>query len=324
MGFQQFPIAGTSLVRDALNSPNFVHLQSGWSINRDGTAEFNDVVVRGTIIASDFRSSNFVPQTSGFDLNGATGTVEFNGDVAVYGNIFVHASATAPAGTVGAIQFVPDAPTVAYTGPGAIYARTEPTLANADSLVFQSPADGVGNTSFLVLAPALGASRAQAIFGNAGNPLDITDQNTNSVGIVLQKMRAVAGEGGNIAPTTASAAFVALGTAATDVTIPYPPSGVVEVMIGGAISIGNAAQFGIVSFEIRNLNAAGAVLWAASDNFSMFVTGTLGQVASSERTVIATPTAPASGTLFIRPMFRATGGTTLTYQRPYLIAHPVP
>lgn len=36
-----------SLVRPSIKSPNFVSGSTGWSINRDGTAEFNGVTVRG-------------------------------------------------------------------------------------------------------------------------------------------------------------------------------------------------------------------------------------------------------------------------------------
>lgn len=48
MGFQN-PITGSqgALERPAIKSPNFVHNTSGWSIARDGSAEFNNIVIRG-------------------------------------------------------------------------------------------------------------------------------------------------------------------------------------------------------------------------------------------------------------------------------------
>lgn len=53
MTFQNSILAGTTLVREAISSEGFVAGSSGWSIERDGDAEFNDVTVRGTVSISD-------------------------------------------------------------------------------------------------------------------------------------------------------------------------------------------------------------------------------------------------------------------------------
>lgn len=39
---------GNTLIRDSIHSPDYVAGISGWTINKDGSAEFNDVNVRGT------------------------------------------------------------------------------------------------------------------------------------------------------------------------------------------------------------------------------------------------------------------------------------
>lgn len=64
------PITGGqgALIRPAIKSPNYVPNVSGWSINRDGSAEFNNVVVRGnitagTITAGSIGSSNIINST---------------------------------------------------------------------------------------------------------------------------------------------------------------------------------------------------------------------------------------------------------------------
>lgn len=44
-------LAGLTLVREAIRSPNYVPGVSGWSINKDGSAEFSDMNARGTIVA---------------------------------------------------------------------------------------------------------------------------------------------------------------------------------------------------------------------------------------------------------------------------------
>lgn len=50
MGFQNLIVAGTVLVRYAIRSKNFVDGVSGWEIRRDGTAQFNNVQVRGSLL----------------------------------------------------------------------------------------------------------------------------------------------------------------------------------------------------------------------------------------------------------------------------------
>lgn len=53
------PVVGSSgtLIRLAIHSPDYVAGISGWSINKDGTAEFNDVTVRGTLHVNGFDNS---------------------------------------------------------------------------------------------------------------------------------------------------------------------------------------------------------------------------------------------------------------------------
>lgn len=45
--FNNAPIGGTTLVRKAIKSPNYAAGSSGWSVNKDGSAEFNNLTVRG-------------------------------------------------------------------------------------------------------------------------------------------------------------------------------------------------------------------------------------------------------------------------------------
>jgi hypothetical protein len=52
MGFRQAILAGVTLIREAIRSPDYVPGVSGWSINRDGTAEFSDTTIRGELIAA--------------------------------------------------------------------------------------------------------------------------------------------------------------------------------------------------------------------------------------------------------------------------------
>lgn len=69
-------VGGTSLLRSAIQSPNYEAATSGWSINKDGTAEFNAIVIR-----DDLESSNFVTGVSGWQLK-QDGSAEINDLVA--------------------------------------------------------------------------------------------------------------------------------------------------------------------------------------------------------------------------------------------------
>lgn len=52
MAFRNSILAATVLLREAIRSPNFVSGSAGWSIDQDGSAEFNDVVIRGGTVVS--------------------------------------------------------------------------------------------------------------------------------------------------------------------------------------------------------------------------------------------------------------------------------
>ena len=53
-------VGGNVLRRQAIESPNYVPGVSGWTINQDGSAEFNNLTIRGT-----FNGTNFVINTNG-------------------------------------------------------------------------------------------------------------------------------------------------------------------------------------------------------------------------------------------------------------------
>lgn len=54
MGFRNPIVGGTSLIRSAIKSPDYVPGSAGWTINKDGTAEFNGLTVRGTFNGTDY------------------------------------------------------------------------------------------------------------------------------------------------------------------------------------------------------------------------------------------------------------------------------
>lgn len=54
MAFGNPIVGGTSLIRKAIKSPNYVPGSVGWIVNQDGTAEFNNLTVRGTFTGTDY------------------------------------------------------------------------------------------------------------------------------------------------------------------------------------------------------------------------------------------------------------------------------
>lgn len=74
-GFRNSILAGVTLIRSAIRSPNFVTGVSGWTINQDGSAEFNNLTIRGT-----FNGNNFLISSAGiFFYSGTPGLGNMTG-----------------------------------------------------------------------------------------------------------------------------------------------------------------------------------------------------------------------------------------------------
>jgi len=63
MGFANAVVGGITLVRAAIRSPNYVAGVSGWTINRDGSVEFNDAVIRGDLQIGATPPNRFIGDT---------------------------------------------------------------------------------------------------------------------------------------------------------------------------------------------------------------------------------------------------------------------
>lgn len=66
-GFRNSILGGINLIREAIQSPNFVSGSTGWWIGQDGSAEFNDLTVRG-----QFDGQDFIVNSSGIFLYSGT------------------------------------------------------------------------------------------------------------------------------------------------------------------------------------------------------------------------------------------------------------
>jgi hypothetical protein len=94
--FRGLSIANGSLVLPSLHSPGFVHGITGWSINKDDSAEFNNLTIRGTFIGTNWfinASGEFfytgTPGLGNLSISHVPGTVNVsdgNGNIALPGD----------------------------------------------------------------------------------------------------------------------------------------------------------------------------------------------------------------------------------------------
>lgn len=76
MSFKSQIVRGVTLVREAIQSSNFVTGLTGWSINRDGSAEFQDIVARGDVTVDSLFASGVVGSME-LEPNGPNGMPTF-------------------------------------------------------------------------------------------------------------------------------------------------------------------------------------------------------------------------------------------------------
>lgn len=103
MGFANSVIGGAAaLIRAAIKSPNYVAGSAGWQISKSGSAEFNNVVIRGTV-------------TGNFYVLNSSGLFIYSGSPAVGNLIYSDASAA------GNDQAWTSAPGNSYVQGAAVY-----------------------------------------------------------------------------------------------------------------------------------------------------------------------------------------------------------
>ena len=126
--------ASDELVREAIQSRGFVTGSTGWRIEADGDAEFNNVTIRGgLVVTDDAQSANYVAGVSGWRLRN-TGEAEFNSSVTINnGTLF---TGMAPNARAGLQVYTPPAETARpvlalYDGtnadPGFVYGEDDGT-----------------------------------------------------------------------------------------------------------------------------------------------------------------------------------------------------
>lgn len=111
MAFANDVVGGNTLLRPAIQSPNYVPGVSGWTINRDGTSEFAGGTFRGPVVVID-PATGVVLASIGADGNVSAQNFYATGDV-IIGSLSVLAAITAaPRGVVGRFTTTGALPTI--------------------------------------------------------------------------------------------------------------------------------------------------------------------------------------------------------------------
>lgn len=325
MQFQDPIASGNVLVRDALQSPDYVSGLSGWAIKRDGTAEFNNGTFRGNL-----QSANYVPNVSGWHLDSVTGSAEFQDFLArgtfstdTAGERIVITESGAGARVElwsgdpdeNAASFIQTAivgtdPKMNIRGPqvghGGINLSIDPPVADGDDTT----------TGALTVSSTSGFGEPFLVnFGNV-----ISDALVNVKGRLWMETPWTAGAHDSTTRTTVSTAYgAAAGTC--NLTRPYvPPSGQWKITVQGTIANSGATDSAFLSFEVRDTNAAGAVLLAATDLNAIRKNGTGFESKTMVRLLnVATPTP-----IFVRAMMRSSVATnTASFDEVDIIVEPV-
>lgn len=195
--------ADTVLVRGAIQSPNYVPGVSGWIVRQNGTAEFSDLIARGTIVAKEIKTSDLQTVPRLWVNNSAMGadgpnTILFYkedqndatliGDLArIQGNSF---SGQNPGITIKAFGEVSDIDYTGVqivggtpgTGAGSVIELTSPDTVDIFSGGQNNGELGLRNNSF----PVIDSHMIQALGPqNANNNLALTTANQDCPGTAI-------------------------------------------------------------------------------------------------------------------------------------------
>ena len=119
------PLNGQTVAADGswLRSPDYVAGVSGWKIDADGTAEFNNVIVRGTLAAAIMDTAVLAAVTHGGGSNGSAGAIP-NGTFDVDISGWTAGANTTIARVTTPVQAGAGAMRLTATGAGSVSANT--------------------------------------------------------------------------------------------------------------------------------------------------------------------------------------------------------
>lgn len=313
MPFRDPIVAGDQLVRNRIRSPNYVTGVAGWTINRDGSAEFNNVVVRGTVIAADFRSNNYVANTTGFDLNGITGLINLNGAVTIAGAADLKVDGGAGNGMIelkpsgfGSFNALMNFFTRAANETSPAYIETyNPNPAQGLAFEMSSPVTNSAGQSLITMFAGDGSTPGSAgMILNLRGPTKPDGSNGRFVfngGSIANSFMSTSttGTGGaanvNVAATVGYAALP--GTQATSFNLACPSSGALNLAFYaqvGAVAATAIGDFIVICPQVANVTQ-GTTPFAATDVLSGAWTATAAGAAGGTLSIGRTFTASNLG-----------------------------
>lgn len=305
-------VAGVVLLREAIQSPNYVVNVSGWTINQDGTVEFNNATLRGEL-----------------RVNGTNGSY-----------IRIFSSGGIPIMALTPADYSDPVPDAAPQNPGAIFASPEdaglssraytqilsPEFANpgyntAIIRAYGEPFDHSSGTEILLGAATTSVNGDLAVVG-ATDVQALTANGVVNFGAATPE--SLSGNGTN--GTTAATAFTnTLGaTGIHGVAFIAPPSGAVYVAGRAAAGNNTLNAFSLLDFEVRNGSTIGSgtvVRASVNGNAGVFqssVANAQGMVVTDDIVTGLTP-----GNTYNVALTYQTGGTgTSSYNRRHITVLP--
>lgn len=354
MGFKNAVVAGTVLVRPAIQSPNYVPGLAGWSINVDGTAEFLDLNIRG-----QFSTGPAGSQHVAINDNSGIARVElWSGDPQEISPLFL-ANFVNGGISFGQLDSSDDGQGVISIGflapqagqPGIWFffnsGTVSPAIVEYDTdvaqLLLNTNGESLASTNHPLQIGPGGASNLrfdyqsiEAVNNGAAAPLFLNFNGGNvnigggaaNGGLIAPKMAAAEFFGTTAGPSTASVtpAWVAPALAAGGVngTFPYPPSGAVKVHLSARDIVNSAGGGnGLMSVRIRDTNAAGTIRYDGTTNPYRIIDGNaIETTGTRSRSMLATGL-PVTGTAYIELVIAVSvAGTTTAFTRPSILVEP--
>lgn len=304
------PIVGTEdLIRTAIKSPNYETGVSGWIIRQDGTAEFQDLVARGSLTATEL------------DIDNSNENGEDRGRLhAFYDEVNINQKIRWLIGQDNIDDFI---------GPGSGAVQTQPAEIRHEVRGDEQPELVLTSGSF----NGNGASSI-SIFG--------TDWEGGDIGGIALTPRvggAVTIDNGGLVASRMRPETAVLGSDSTrsitdtvftedidgeelSVTLDAAPSGAIEVSLWAQADI--TAGAGFIAFEVRANNGTGTVLQNPVDGTGIILVNLAGARITYFFQVPVEDTDFANSDLFIRAMVKTSSGGTLTIQRARLTAEILP
>lgn len=158
MSFRNPIVAGNNLVRNAIQSPNYVAGSMGWIIRRDGSAEFSNAIFRGSVVISG--SNNILMYSAAPAAGDLVISVAPNAGSDSFGNVYPAGFQILNHGGAGASGI---AMGFAGTQPLQYFLNPVPNLRNDPALIVNTNGTGTAQFASFVFSSAEDATQGDYV-----------------------------------------------------------------------------------------------------------------------------------------------------------------